>query len=172
MRAAVCCIFSDLPATRKRCGFYGYHAHYGCSICLKVFPSTFSTTPDYSGFNRSSWPKPTIDFHRQVVEHFKNADTLSACETVEREAGVRYSDLLRLPYFDIVRCHLVDHMHNLFLGTSKRMLMIWKVKKIISDSNFLILQEIHAINPPSNIGQIPSKISASFAGFTVKQWMY
>ena len=101
---ALCCISSDLPATRKRCGFYGYHAHYGCSKCLKVFPSTFSTAPDYSGFNRSSWPKRTIDFHQQVVEHVKNADTLSACETVEREAGVRYSDLLRLPYFDIVRC--------------------------------------------------------------------
>ena len=172
MRRALSCISSDLPATRKICGFYGYHAHYGCSKCLKVFPSTFSTAPDYSGFNRSSWPKPTIDFHQQVVEHVKNADTLSARETVEREAGVRYSDLLRLPYFDIVRCHLVDPMHNLFLGTSKRMLMIWKYKKIISDSDFLILQEVDAIKPPSNIEQIPSKISAGFAGFTAEQWMH
>ena len=134
----------------------------------------YSTALDYSGFNRSSWPKRTIEFHRQVVEHVKNADTLSSCETVEREAGVRHSDLLRLPYFDIVRCHLVDSMHNLFLGTSKRMLMIWKDKKIISDSDFLILQEVDAINPPSNIGQIPSKIFAGsgFVGFTAEQWMH
>ena len=116
MRAALCCISSDLPATRKICGFYGYHAHYGCSKRLKVFPSTFCTAPDYSGFNRSSWPKRTIHFHRQLAEHVKNADTRSAREILEREAGVRYSDLLRLRYFDIVRCHLVDLMHNLFLG--------------------------------------------------------
>ena len=112
----ICCISSDLPATRKICGFYGYHAHYGCSKRLKVFPSTFCTAPDYSGFNRSSWPKRTIHFHRQLAEHVKNADTRSAREILEREAGVRYSDLLRLRYFDIVRCHLVDPMHNLFLG--------------------------------------------------------
>ena len=68
--------------------------------------------------------------------------------------------------------HLVDPMHNLFLGTSKRMLTIWKDIKIISDSDFLILQEVDAINPPSNIGQIPSKISAGFAGFTAEQWMH
>ena len=37
IRAALCYISSDLPATRKVCGFYGYHAHYGCSKCLKVF---------------------------------------------------------------------------------------------------------------------------------------
>lgn len=35
-------------------------------------------------------------------------------EGIQHEAGVRYSELLRLPYFDIVRFHLVDPMHNLF----------------------------------------------------------
>ena len=42
---ALCYISSDLPATRKLCGFYGYHATYGCSKCLKQFPSTFSSSP-------------------------------------------------------------------------------------------------------------------------------
>ena len=63
-------------------------------------------------------------------------------------------------------------MHNLFLGTSKRMLIIWKYKKK-SDSDFLILQEeVNAINPPSNIRRIPSEISAGFIGFTAEQWMH
>ena len=56
-----------------------------------------------------------------IAERVKNADTHSARETLEREAGVRYSDLLRLPYFDIVRCHLVDPMFNLFLGIYQQM---------------------------------------------------
>ena len=35
------------------------------------------------------------------------------------KTGVRWSDLLRLPYFDILRCVVVDPMHNLFLGLIK-----------------------------------------------------
>ncbi len=27
--------------------------------------------------------------------------------------------LLELPYYDIVRCHVIDPMHNLLLGTAK-----------------------------------------------------
>ena len=37
IQAALSYISSDLPATRKLCGFYGYHATYGCSKCLKNF---------------------------------------------------------------------------------------------------------------------------------------
>ena len=37
-------------------------------------------------------------------------------ETIEFEHGVRYSELSRLPYFDPVRMHLIDPMHNLMLG--------------------------------------------------------
>ena len=40
--------------------------------------------------------------------------------------SVRYSELLRLPYFDIVRYHCLDVMHNLMLGTAKHMMNIWK----------------------------------------------
>lgn len=82
----------------------------------------------------------------------------------------RYSDLLRLPYFDIIRCHLVDPMHNLFLGTSKRMISLWKEKKYIVESNLDILQQwVNLINAPFGIGRIPSKIDAGFAGFTAEQ---
>jgi len=65
-----------------------------------------------------------MEFHRLVAERVKKANTRSARDTAEHEAGVQYSELLRLPYFDIVQCHLVDPMQNLFLGTSKRILSL------------------------------------------------
>lgn len=49
------------------------------------------------------------------------------------------------------------------------MLTARKEKRFLSDSDFDKLQE-H--NPPYNIGRIPSKIAADFAGFTAEQWMY
>lgn len=103
LRAQLSCISSDLPATRKLCGFYGYHANY------------------------------------VMAQQVKHAKTRLAHENAEKKAGVRYSDLLRLPYFDIIRCHLVDPMQNLFLGTSKRMISLWKENKSIVESNLDIL---------------------------------
>lgn len=31
VRVALACISSDIPATRKLCGFYGFKAKHGCS---------------------------------------------------------------------------------------------------------------------------------------------
>lgn len=140
---------------------------------MKTFPSTFSTPPDYSGYNRSSWSNRNMDTHRVMAQQVKNANTRSVPESAEKQAGVRYSDLLQLPYFDIIRCHLVDPMHNLFLGTTKRMVSLWKENKYIVESNFDVLQQrVYSINAPSSIGRIPSKIAGGFAGFTAEQWMH
>ena len=83
--------FCDLRATTKVCGFYGYHDHYGCSKCLKEFPSTFNTAPDYSGFNQSSWQARSIELHRFVTERVKTATTHSARESAEHEAILRFA---------------------------------------------------------------------------------
>lgn len=66
IRAALLCAASDIPATRKLCGFVGHGALKGCSRCLKSFPTTeFGTKPDYSGFQRNTWPKRDLNDHRQ-----------------------------------------------------------------------------------------------------------
>ena len=58
VHAALLCTSSDIPATRKLCGFVGHGAVKGCSRCLKSFPTAeFGTKPDYSGFQRSTWPR-------------------------------------------------------------------------------------------------------------------
>jgi len=37
VRAALTCCVSDIPATRKLCGFVGHSAALGCSKCAKKF---------------------------------------------------------------------------------------------------------------------------------------
>ena len=52
IRAVLLCVTCDLPATRKACGFSNFNALYGCSKCLKQFPTdTFGKKPDYSGYD-------------------------------------------------------------------------------------------------------------------------
>ena len=172
IRAALVYISCDLPATRKICGFYGIRAMYGCSKCLKCFPSTFGSNTDYSGFDRSEWQIRTSAAHHQHIQRCKDAKTRTERDSRQQEAGARYSELLKLPYFDIVRYHLVDPMHNLFLGTAKKMLTLWKDRGLIDNHKFREIQDqIDDINPPPNIGRIPHKIAAGFAGFTAEQWM-
>lgn len=90
---------------------------------------------------------------------------------LKRTICARYSVLLNLPYFDVIRCHLVDPMHNLLLGTAKNMMSIWKDAGLIPDSTFLkIQQEVDSFNLPAGIGRIPGKIEAGLASFTAEQW--
>ncbi len=56
---------------------------------------------------------------RESAHSWFNASDLDAREEIFNASGVRWSELLRLPYFDIIRCVVVDVMHNLFLGTHK-----------------------------------------------------
>ena len=65
VRAAVLCTSSDIPATRKLCGFKGHSAELGCSRCLKVFPGNFGEKRDYSGFDEGYWPKRSNEEHRR-----------------------------------------------------------------------------------------------------------
>ena len=91
LRAALSYISCDLPATRKVCGFYGYNAYYGCSKCLKVFPSTFDSPPNFSGYERDKWPLCTTASHCLIANRAKVASTQSSRTKVEHEGCVRFS---------------------------------------------------------------------------------
>ena len=51
-----------------------------------------------------------------------NIRTKTDLQKRECEMGCRYSVLLKLPYFDAPRMHIIDLMHNLFLGSAKHFL--------------------------------------------------
>ena len=102
-----------------------------------------------------------------------NILTKSEQQRIVSQWGVRYSALLALPYFDIVRMHVIDPMHNLLLGSAKRMMEIWTVSEhtLVSKGEFAhIHSTVSAMNVPKNVGRIPSKIGSSFSGFTADQW--
>ncbi len=173
VRVALACISSDIPATRKICGFYGFKARHGCSKCMKAFPTSgFSEATDYGGFDREMWPLRDMKTHYENALLAKNAVTKTARTAIESKVGLRYSELLRLPYFNIVRCHMIDPMHNLFLGTAKHVTTLWKGNGIMCESEFIKIQEkIDSVLVPARIGRLPGKIASAFSGFTAEQWM-
>ena len=89
----------------------------GCSKCLKSFPRDADNQPDYSGFDDDAWLERQGLEHKSLGKKWLNGcSTKKEREEIEFQHGVRYSELFRLPYFDPIRMHLIDPMHNLMLG--------------------------------------------------------
>ena len=117
-----------------------------------------------------------VGHHAQIylTERLQTAtircNTRSQKYKLEREYGVRNSVLLELPYFDAPRMCIVDPMHNLLLGTAKRMIELWKSLHIISPKQYDEVQErVDSHVCPSDIGRVPSKIASFFSGSTAEQ---
>ena len=171
VKCALLCVACDLPAGRKTCGFLGHNASFGCSRCYKAFSGGFGST-DYSGFDRENWPKRDGKEHRRIGMGMRSFTTATERERQESQAGLRYSSLMKLRYFDAPRMLVVDPMHNLFLGSAKRVLHdIWMEKNILSDQQFKVIQKrVDCIKVPPGIGRIPLKIQTGFSSFTADQW--
>ena len=172
VKLALTGISCDLPAVRKVCGFAGFSSILGCSKCLHHFQSgSFGQKLDYSGYNRQLWPLRTLTAHKEAATQYTMAKTPTEQKRILSKFGVRYSSLIDLPYFNPIRFHVVDPMHNLLLGTAKHMMQIWTKHGILSYQSFVTIEErVRSITTPKDIGRLPQKISFSFSGFTADQW--
>jgi len=67
---------------------------------------------------------------------------------------------------------IIDPMHNLLLGTSKRILQTqWIENGLINSKDLNTIQErIENCILPVNVGRIPRKISSSFFNLTADEW--
>ncbi|KAF8874085.1 hypothetical protein BD779DRAFT_1392564, partial [Infundibulicybe gibba] len=103
-----------LPAARKICGFSACTHQHFCTVC-----SCTRKTHGFGNFDLSSWKRRTNEECRSAAEKFRTASSSKAATIAFDSTGLRWSQLLRLPYFDISRFVVIDSMHNLFLGLIK-----------------------------------------------------
>ena len=169
-KAALLCVACDMPASWKVCGFTAHNSKHGCPKCSKEFKTGgVGVATDYSGFEPCHGRNPVE--HRRHVEEILAQPTQELRNAKESSYGTRYSELLRLPYFDCIRFIIVDPMHNLFLGTAKRMIEIWLELSVLTQADLEHVQnKVDASNVPSYLGRLPFKIAKSFSGFTAEQW--
>lgn len=171
VRAALICCTADIPALRKLCGFMGHSAALGCSKCLKRFPGGFGVKNDYSGFDRETWPKRLYSDHLKSIKKINKCKSQSARADQERLLGWRFTPLTELEYFDSVKHHVIDPMHNLFLGTAKRMFKLWIEKDILTKEKLNLLDsKLREFKISGDFGRLPNNISANWGGFTADQW--
>ena len=173
IRLALICCSNDIPAARKLCGHKS--ASSSCHRCYKI-ANVSGNKSNFGGFEDiDNW-----FVERDLEEHRRNAENWRLCESEEerrrhvRSTHVRWTELLRLPYFNPIRHLIVDPMHCLFLGIAHLI-----IKKLWIDGNKITKHDLEkmekrakTIQIPADLGRVPNKIATGegFSGFTADQW--
>lgn len=111
VRCAVIPLVCDLLATRKAAGFAGLGSTKGrfCSFCQQ-------SGSDFGNTDISTWGRRTWQEHFAIAKMWRDAHTDGTRQRIYDAFGLRWSELLRLPYWDPTRFVVVEAMHNFFLG--------------------------------------------------------
>lgn len=125
IKAALSMVCCGLPAAKKTSGFVSFSANSECHRCKRQFIQI--NEPKYSGTNYDVWHHRTKEENDQEAEKWHHAETRykTARSDLESDNGTRWSELHRLPYFDAPSFTVIEQMHNLYLGTVKKLVNIW-----------------------------------------------
>lgn len=169
-KVAIFCISSDVPATRKLGGFKSHNAIQGCSKCKKSFTRTNSSV-DYSGYDMSTWERRDDLEHKILAEESTTFSTLESENSFQKKHGVRYSELFKLPYFLPIKMHVIDPMHNLFLGVAKHTFQVWLDVGVLNSAK---LDEIdlrqEKLKIPGTVGRLAHCISKAHKRMKADEW--
>ncbi len=131
IRATLILVSCDVPAARKICGHVS--ALVSCHRCEKKAnyenrQHNFAGMDDLEEwfYTRSSTE------HRQHALNWRRCKSDASRKHMVKQTGVRWSELLRLQYFDPIRFIIIDLMHCLFLGIAR-----WIVKRIWIEEGIL-----------------------------------
>jgi len=123
---AICC---DHPAMVKMAGFADHgHSQAPCPKCTVTKEELFSNKAIRNGTRLilsliaiashiAGFARRDPDVHRGRSFEWKNLESKEAKHDFFTLHGVRWTEFARLPYFDLIRCAIIDPMHNLLLGT-------------------------------------------------------
>ncbi|KAJ6560133.1 hypothetical protein B0H19DRAFT_848987, partial [Mycena capillaripes] len=104
---------NDFPAARKVSGTMGHGGHIFCTIChLRGRHNLYRT--DFEDWTMRDKAQMCAD-----AEAWRDAPTLSKCNTIFKRAGTRFSELWRFIYWDPSKMLPTEAMHNVFEGLGK-----------------------------------------------------
>jgi hypothetical protein len=108
VRCALIPVVCDLPAARRITGFASYSSRHFCSCCHQ-------TSDQINDLNYKSWKLRTYAEHLENANDWRDAPSEPAREKLFNIHGIRWSELLRLPYWDPSRFTVIDPMHTFYL---------------------------------------------------------
>jgi hypothetical protein len=121
IKGALIPVVCDLPAARRVAGLGGHSCTRFCSECLL-------NLEDINDLDTSTWVPRNCEDHRRYAAAWKNAPTHEKRHDVFKEYGAKWSELLRLPYWDPTRFVIIDSMHAFYLRLfSRHVREVWEM---------------------------------------------
>ncbi|KAI9445610.1 hypothetical protein F5148DRAFT_1278254 [Russula earlei] len=112
------------------CGFASHAFLHFCSFCKLPLH-------EIDNLDANSWPIRTWAEHRQSACAWKDATSHAARLRLYCQNGIRWSKLLRLPYWDPTTFVVLDCMHSLLLGNLQRHCReVWGMNFQLEDNDF------------------------------------
>lgn len=128
-RAVAVPLVCDVLAARQVSGFGSHTSRFFCTFCYLPFDQVENIV-------RASWPQRDLAEHRARAKDWRDASTIIEREALFDTYGIRWSELLRLPYWDPIKYTVVDSMHNLYLGLLKNHCRdIWGINLDVDDGD-------------------------------------
>ena len=122
-------LICNLPTAWQMAGFTSHSHTQFCSICKL-------TRNCIKELNDAKFIPHTNKEHRRFVQAWKDAPTQSQRKKIFDEGGVRWSELLHLPYWKPINSTPINTMHCLFLGVFRRHCrVIWGMDAQFEDGN-------------------------------------
>ncbi|KIN93403.1 hypothetical protein M404DRAFT_171305 [Pisolithus tinctorius Marx 270] len=165
--AVVC----DKPAAHKIGGFASHSHNYYCTCCW----IRSMDKGNVNAFQKGAHPPWTNVEQCRLGEEYRNLPSPNVQKIFVKDFATCYSQLSRLPYFDLVEQVVVDPMHNLFLGLMKtHFYHIWVQGKILRPNHELGM--LHSMLAdfiiPGSCGKLPTDIGTPTSGsLTADQWL-
>ena len=104
-------------------GFLDYSSQHACWKCTRKFKYDETLKRVKISSIDTRLPRMHEQQKRNATKTVK-ASSSSEWNNIESQYGSRFSEIMHPPYYDCVRFAIIDPMHNIFLGTAKRMLQM------------------------------------------------
>ena len=163
---------SELPAARKVIQFFSHKANKGCYVCFyeatregEIGRGFRKLTGKMSYLTETlGEPRSKDQTRLQGQQYLQALDKSKAQATqVANANGVKYSELLRLPYYDPIRMSPVDHMHGFFLNMIKHesQLQLENIETsgMTARNVEIFADRIKRLQVPYDIGRLPVNIA-------------
>nr|VWO97862.1 Uncharacterized protein [Ganoderma boninense] len=112
-RSAIVPVVADLLAARQLAGFAPHNHTNFCSLCTQKLG-------DIEELDYRNWSHRSLEEHRRIAAEWRDAATEAAQDDIYDTHGIRWSELLRLPYWDPTKYVALDSMHMFYLGNFQR----------------------------------------------------
>ncbi|KAJ7852606.1 hypothetical protein B0H13DRAFT_2359401 [Mycena leptocephala] len=171
VRVVLLAVVCDKPAAHKIGGF-GSHSHTCfCTMCWITLQD--KKTP--ASFDANAFHRRTNEEQRRLGEEYRKLTNKTQRAKFVKLHATRYTQLSRLPYFNLVEQIVIDPMHNLLMGLTKTHFhTIWVQGNILCEKHELrVFHEMLAnFSLPGVCGKLPKELGLTSGGsLTADQWL-